>query len=113
MRIIVCGGRDYQNRTVLFEALDELHTQEGIDLLIHGNARGADQLADRWATERGIPVHSYSPDWSLGRKAGPLRNQRMIDDSKPDGVVAFCGGRGTDDMIRRAWKAGLKVWQRG
>jgi YspA, cpYpsA-related SLOG family len=112
MRIIVCGGRDYQDRTSLFEALDDLHAEYGIDLIIHGNARGADQLAGQYATDRGIPVHSYSPDWSLGRKAGPLRNQRMIDDGKPDAVLAFPGGRGTDDMIRRACKAGLKVWQR-
>jgi len=112
MRIIVCGGRDYQDRTTLFEVLDQLHEEEGIDLLIHGNARGADQLAGQYAENRGILVEIYPPDWSLGRKAGPLRNQRMIDDGKPDAVLAFPGGRGTDDMIRRAWKAGLKVWQR-
>jgi len=35
----------------------------------------------------------------------------MIDDGKPDGVVAFPGGTGTADMIRRAKKAGLKVWE--
>src|SRR5262249_25506155 len=30
---------------------------------------------------------------------------------KPDGVVAFPGGTGTADMIRRAKKAGLEVWK--
>jgi len=43
--------------------------------------------------------------------AGGDRNQQIIDDGKLDGVVAFPGGTGTADMIRRAKKAGLEVWK--
>ena len=51
-----------------------------------------------------------SPQWDeLGKKAGPLRNQRMLDDGKPDMVVAFPGGGGTKDMVRRAAKAGVAI----
>jgi predicted Rossmann-fold nucleotide-binding protein len=32
-------------------------------------------------------------------------------DMKPDGVVAFPGGDGTADMVRRARAAGVKVWE--
>jgi hypothetical protein len=48
-------------------------------------------------------------DWSIGRKAGPIRNQRMLDEHAPDLVVAFPGGRGTADMVRRARKSGVEV----
>lgn len=41
--------------------------------------------------------------------AGPIRNQHMLDIGKPDVVLAFPGGRGTEDMIRRAEKAGVPV----
>ena len=33
----------------------------------------------------------------------------MLDDGKPDMVVAFPGGRGTEDMMRRARNAGIRV----
>lgn len=111
MRIIVCGGRDYRNRRAVFDALDRLHAKRGIDFLIQGAADGADYLAWQWAYERGIRCGSYPANWDEdGRKAGLIRNQRMIDEGKPDGVVAFPGGRGTADMIARAKKAGLTVW---
>ena len=43
------------------------------------------------------------------RLAPPLRNQRMLDEGKPDLVVAFPGGGGTKDMVRRAVKAGVPI----
>ena len=50
----------------------------------------------------------YVADWAThGKKAGPLRNQRMIDEGHPDLVIAFPGGKGTDDMTRRALAAGV------
>jgi len=47
----------------------------------------------------------------LGRRAGAIRNQEMIDEGKADGVVAFPGGKGTEDLVRRAEAAGLTVWR--
>jgi len=49
-------------------------------------------------------------NWAeLGRKAGPIRNQQMLDEGKPNLVVAFPGGRGTADIVRRARAAGIEV----
>ena len=33
----------------------------------------------------------------------------MIDRGKPDLVIAFPGGRGTEDMVTRAERAGIPV----
>lgn len=111
LRVIVCGGRDYHDRETVFRALDRLHGERGIDFLIQGAANGADYLAWQWANERGVPCGSYPANWDEhSKRAGPIRNQEMIDEGKPDGIVAFPGGRGTDDMVRRAKSAGLKVW---
>ncbi len=88
-----------------------VHAERGISFLIQGGARGADYFAWEWANERGVMCGSYPADWDAhGKRAGPIRNQQMIDEGKPDGVVAFPGGRGTKDMVDRAEKAGLKVW---
>ena len=82
----------------------------GIALVIAGGARGADTIAAEWAKARDIPCEVYMADWDgLGPKAGPIRNQRMLDEGKPDLVVAFPGGRDTADMMRRARSAGVEV----
>lgn len=113
MRILVCGGRDFTDHVRVFAALDRLHAKHPITVLIHGAAPGVDRLASRWAKWRGIEVEPYPADWDKHRTAaGPIRNQRMLDHSNPDAVVAFPGGVGTADMVTRAVKAGLgsRIW---
>jgi hypothetical protein len=79
-------------------------------VVIAGGARGADTIAAEWAEHRGIPAEVYMADWErLGRKAGPIRNQRMLDDGGPNLVVAFPGGTGTAGMTGIAHKAGVEV----
>jgi len=109
MRVLVCGGRDYNDRAVLWYRLDSLGPPE-VSAIISGMAPGADSLAAEWAKRFGFPLHAFPADWKKhGRAAGPIRNQRMLDEGKPDIVLAFPGGRGTADMIRRAEATGVKV----
>tara|TARA_Y100000310_G_scaffold244963_1_gene249880 strand:+ start:4034 stop:4294 length:261 start_codon:yes stop_codon:yes gene_type:complete len=75
---------------------------------------GADQMARQVCTELGIKVERFPADWHLyGRAAGVLRNQQMLDEGKPDLVLAFHdeleSSKGTADMVRRAKKAGVEV----
>jgi hypothetical protein len=109
MRVLVCGGRDFDDGGLMISVLDRLHTETPFTVLIHGNARGADRAADAWARCRGVPREPYEVpqgEWDeLGKKFGALRNQRMLDEGKPDLVVAFPGGGGTKDLVRRAIKA--------
>ena len=110
MRILVCGGREFADRQLLNDTLNGLRRERGVSLVIAGGARGADSMAQWWAKAEGVPCDVYQADWAgLGRKAGPIRNQRMLDEGKPDLVVAFPGGRGTADMVRRGREAGLEV----
>ena len=111
MRVIVCGGRDYADQKKVDEVLDG--TQSAgcmIHDLFHGNARGADNLADVWGRKQPhCRVHPIPAQWKkYGKRAGPIRNQQMLGQS-PDLVVAFPGGRGTADMVRRAETAGVEV----
>lgn len=113
LRLIVCGGRSWRNVCALYGDLNRLHAERGVAAIIQGGASGADELARIWALERGIPVETYAADWKRqGRAAGPIRNGVMLAESRPDGVVAFPGGRGTADCIRQAEAAGLTVWRR-
>lgn len=106
MKVLVCGGRNYLDLKRVFEVLDGLRPKH----VIHGGASGADRCANDWAIVRGVRRSIYPADWvRLGKAAGPLRNQLMLDKEKPDLVIAFPGGRGTADMVRRAREAGVKV----
>lgn len=90
MRLLVCGGRDYDDIATLHRKLQALHDLRPISVLIHGAAMGADSMAGSWARHRGIPEHPYPADWTKHRKAaGPIRNQQMLDEGKPDLVIAF------------------------
>jgi hypothetical protein len=108
MRVLVCGGRDYDEEDTLFAALDSL---KGVSHIIEGGAPGADALAREWAKSRAVPHTSYPADWlKYGRAAGPVRNRQMLREGKPNLVVAFpTGGPGTKNMIGLAEKAGVPV----
>lgn len=108
MRVLVCGGRDYDDAARVAAELRKVNPS----IIIEGGATGADYCAAHWAAKAGVLVETFAADWKThGRAAGPIRNQRMIDEGKPDLVIAFPGGRGTADMVRRARKAGIEVRQ--
>jgi hypothetical protein len=94
MRLLVCGSRTFTDDRFLFRVLDGFlkearDTQEDI-VIIAGGARGADHFAERWANFDRVPCEEYPADWAThGKAAGPIRNQQMLDDGKPDLVLAF------------------------
>ena len=93
MRVLVCGGRDYADWNRLCGVLDD--TDPPITLIIHGKARGVDTMASEWAEISGIPAIAFPASWKLhGVAAGPIRNQKMLDEGKPDLVIAFPGRKG-------------------
>jgi hypothetical protein len=53
-------------------------------------------------------VEIESANWDkYGKAAGGIRNQQMLDENEIDTAVAFPGGTGTKDMIKKARKAGI------
>ena len=81
-------------------------------VIIHGAARGADSLANDYATERGLRVVSYPADWKThGRRAGPIRNKKMLTESQPHVIIAFKGGNGTAHMMKIGREAGVTVYE--
>ena len=112
MRVLVCGGRSFDDAHLLANYLEHIdqHSIDGITMIIEGGATGADELARVWARQNFIPIQTYKANWEAnGKAAGPIRNQRMLDVGKPDVVLAMPGGSGTADMVRRAKNAGVRV----
>ena len=117
MTILVCGSRTASMKSVrpLAEAILSKH-DPNTTTVIHGDCRGADTWAALAALTLGMKVVPYPADWgTYGKAAGPIRNQRMLDEGKPDLVLAFTPSLkgGTWDMITRARKANIEtriVW---
>lgn len=112
-RLIVAGSRDFVNYELLKQKCDSLLSlkkQTHSIVIVSGTARGADQLGERYAAERGYQVERFPADWENdGKAAGPIRNAQMA--AYADALVAFWDGRsrGTKDMIERAEMRNLPV----
>jgi hypothetical protein len=111
MKILITGDRNYRNIEVIEKELNKFPSDT---VLIHGTARGADSLAASVAKKLGMKVLPFEPKWHIyGRGAGPIRNQQMLDEGKPDLIIAFHddikNSLGTKDMINKGIKARKKV----
>ena len=111
MRILVCGGRDYKNESRVNEVLREYLDIKDL-VICQGEARGADRLAKEWAKTYGVECIGYPANWNRDSKAaGPIRNRQMLNEFKPNLVIAFPGGNGTKDMVTISKQANVKVIQ--
>lgn len=113
---LICGGRQHRLSQKDALALAYFLGREMVTHVIHGAAPGVDSDAGKVAETIGLRVTPYPADWAVyGKEAGPIRNQKMIDEGMPDLLVAFPGGRGTADMVRKASKARLRIedWRDG
>lgn len=113
-RVIVCGGRDFNDKELCFKSLDKYIGDDSTIELVSGHAKGADTIGEDYAKQRNLKVSVFKPDWKrYGRGAGPIRNRQMLEyalESRPM-IIAFWDGqsRGTKNMIDQARKAGATV----
>jgi hypothetical protein len=108
---LICGGRDFADVCMFDSVLGTLMNNRGCPArVVHGAAKGADTMAGEFARRMSVEEIPVPADWKRhGKGAGPIRNQRMLDEYRPQLVIAFPGGRGTADMVLRARKAGVTV----
>lgn len=113
-RILVCGSRTFDApRVVASELAFVSRFYDGNIMIIQGEAKGADRLAREWAEAVGKPFESYPADWNTyGKRAGFLRNTQMLEEGKPDRLVAFVDkplaeSKGTKMMVDIARTGGV------
>lgn len=117
MRVLVCGARDYPHKYKVWTILSAIQSSQSQPLIIiEGKCHkgGADLWAEKWALAH-VPEENHLPfpaDWKRYKKAaGPIRNKQMLEQGKPDLVLAFGGknGTGTNHMVRIAKAAEVPV----
>lgn len=127
MRVLVTGDREWDDPVAISMALNGLLKAALNDwdvlIVISGNARGADRMAEAWyggnedgehAIHEAVFHEIYPADWKKnGRAAGPIRNQQMLD-TGVDICIAFHNtlsmSKGTQDMVKRCVKADVPVY---
>ena len=98
MKVIIAGGRDFDNYEMLSNTMKNLNII--VSEVVCGGANGADLLGKEWAERNGIPVKMFPADWDqYGKSAGFIRNHEMGEYA--DFLVAFWDGKssGTHNMI--------------
>jgi hypothetical protein len=109
MKVIIAGGREFNDYNMLCKQCDFLlQSQKEIEI-VSGTARGADQLGERYAKDRGYPIKQFPADWNKGKSAGYIRNEEMA--KYADALIAFWDGKskGTGHMINLAKQYNLNI----
>lgn len=118
IRLLVCGGADYEAGGLVFAALDQILRKRRVVLVIHGahqttsgQLKGTDRCTEDWAKTREMKVQACPADWKRhGNRAARIRDSFMLS-LRPGGVVAFPGGDECEDLVMLCMAAGLPVWR--
>lgn len=119
-KIIIAGGRDFSDYQVLEKFCDDCisniaqkNMEQNVDItILSGTAKGADQLGEQYAANRGYNIKRFPPDWNKhGKAAGPIRNREMAEYA--NSLIAFWDRKssGTKNMIAEALKRNLEVFE--
>lgn len=112
MKVIIAGSRDFNDYNLLCKQCDFLLQNQKEIEIVSGTARGADQLGERYAKERGYKIKQFPADWNkFGKAAGYIRNEEMA--KYGEALIAFWNGesKGTGHMIdlARQYKLNIKI----
>lgn len=116
--IIIAGSREFTDYNIVKKSLKEfLLSKNTTDkpTIICGMARGADMVGYSLAKKCGLPLKEFPADWSIGKRAGYIRNEQMAKYAHEHGngvLLAFWDGKskGTKSMIELAKKYGLEIY---
>ena len=120
MRVIITGGKEFNNYEVLATKCNEVLRNYNNGILpvriVSGGARGTDTLGEVYAKEMGYELSVFPADWDkYGKPAGTLRNVQMAkfatEDENIGLLIAFWDtkSRGTSHMLRTARDYGMNI----
>lgn len=124
MKTIICGPRDFFDYEEVLKAIE--YSGFNITEVVSGGATGVDNIGEKYAAEKGIPVRTFKPDWDdiecenvkvktnkFGKQynalAGFNRNGKMVDYA--DACIAVdVGSPGTSDTISKSKKGDINLY---
>jgi hypothetical protein len=113
-KIALTGGLDFNDHHLIWERLDKVHAKHADMVLLHGGSpKGAELIASKWATCRGVPQIAFKPDWAKHAKAAPFKRNDAMLEVLPIGVMHFPGTGIQDNLADKARCLGIPVWKFG
>lgn len=126
MKLIIAGSRKIEREKAkhyidrIFRAYfqdftiqEVIHGGNGGKRTTDGVLVGVDLAGKEWAEEKGYVTRAFYPDWEKeGKKAGPMRNQRMAKYAgKSGGLILIWDGvsRGSANMLKEARTIGMFI----
>jgi hypothetical protein len=110
MKVIVAGGRDFNDYTLLKQKCNEVLSNYTDVEIVSGGADGADKLGELYAKDFGYQLKRFPANWNkFGPSAGMIRNREMAEYA--DILIAFWDetSKGTSNMIKVAKELNLNV----
>lgn len=95
MKLLVTGSRSFNDKEIVEEFFDNY--EGNIELIIHGGARGADALAEKYAIKNNINSKVVRPIFPDKKEYYLHRNAEMV--AMCDEVVAFWDGKSRGTMF--------------
>ena len=106
-KVAIVGSKNYNSPSLVREYISRLAED---DTVVSGGAPGVDTWAEEAAEACGLETLIFHADWeNLGRKAGPIRNEKIV--AQADQVIAFWNkkSRGTLNTVVLANEKGIPV----
>ena len=102
--IVFSGGQEWHDHAQLYERLDQIKARvPHMTLATTAQRKGADAIAAAWCASRGVPLVAFTPNSSLGRRAGFDRNKRLVALRPVEAIV--CQGSGLQSNLLDELKA--------
>ena len=110
-KIAITGGLDFNDHTLIWAKLDQVHAKHPDMVLLHGKSpKGAEKIAAKWADARKVPQVGFAPDWTKHAKAAPFKRNDQMLDVLPIGVIVFPGTGIQDNLADKARKLGIPLF---
>lgn len=63
IKVIIAGGRNFDDFNRLFQVCDEFLKDQNDNEIVSDAYKGADLLVERYAAERNFPINQFPADW--------------------------------------------------
>lgn len=98
--VIFSGGQQWEDHQLLWDRLNAIHARiPTMVLATTAQNKGCDAIAAAWAARSGVTLVAFTLDGRLGKRAGFIRNERLIALCPVEALV--CEGSGLQSHLAR------------
>ena len=110
VKAMLACGKHFADADFIVASLARARIDHDIATIVHGGHQANGATIETWCREHDVHIVRYPANrLKHGRRAEDIRNSFMLQDSRPDLVIALPGGASTRSLINRAIAQGVPV----